>query len=292
VRFIFASDLFVILLFAAMIFIICYLNINRILKFYYDKTLGQREELFQYLDKLYIDTDRDRVSRLLMVLSFGVGGLIFLVLWPNILPGLVLGTAFAIGGWTLPKIIVKNMWEARCSKITNQMVDGMTIMANGVRSGLSVPQSMERIVQNIPGPLAQEFSLILKQIQLGRSVEEALTEFSERIPRPDVHMFVTSVNILKETGGNMAETFETITTTIRERQKIEKKIEALTAKGKTQAIFATSVPFVLLLIFFAVDPTYVMPLFTKPLGWFALFLMLGLQIIGGVMMKKIVTIKV
>ncbi len=291
-RFIFASDLFVILLFAAMIFIICYLNINRILKFYYDKTLGQREELFQYLDKLYIDTDRDRVSRLLMVLSFGVGGLIFLVLWPNILPGLVLGTAFAIGGWTLPKIIVKNMWEARCSKITNQMVDGMTIMANGVRSGLSVPQSMERIVQNIPGPLAQEFSLILKQIQLGRSVEEALTEFSERIPRPDVHMFVTSVNILKETGGNMAETFETITTTIRERQKIEKKIEALTAKGKTQAIFATSVPFVLLLIFFAVDPTYVMPLFTKPLGWFALFLMLGLQIIGGVMMKKIVTIKV
>ena len=84
------------------------------------------------------------------------------------------------------------------------MVDGMTIMANGISSGLSVPQSMERVVDNLGTPISQEFGLVLSQIRLGKSVEEALLDLGERIPRPDVQMFVTAVNILKETGGNLA----------------------------------------------------------------------------------------
>ena len=124
------------------------------------------------------------------------------------------------------------------------------------------------------------------------TVEDALNDFGERIPRPDVQMFVTSVNILKETGGNLAETFQTIEGTIRDRQKVEKKIEAMTAQGIMQGIIITLVPFFLLLVFVVIDPNYIKPLFTKPLGWFALFLMLSLQIIGGVMIKKVVTIKV
>jgi tight adherence protein B len=79
---------------------------------------------------------------------------------------------------------------------------------------------------------------------------------------------------------------------VRERQKVEKKIQAMTAQGLMQGIIITLVPFVLLIVFLVIDPNYVQPLFTKPLGWVALFLMLGLQVIGGVMMKKIVTIKV
>jgi tight adherence protein B len=151
---------------------------------------------------------------------------------------------------------------------------------------------MERVTENITGPLAQEFSLVLNKVRLGMSVEEALNEFGERIPRQDVQMFVTAVNILKETGGNLAETFQTIVTTVRERQKVEKKIEALTAQGTMQAIIITLVPLLLLGIFLILDPNYVMPLFTKPLGWVCLALMLTLQVIGLFVMKKIVTIKV
>ena len=124
------------------------------------------------------------------------------------------------------------------------------------------------------------------------SVEDALNEFGERIPRQDVQMFVTAVVILKETGGNMAETFQTIVSTVRERQKVEKKIEAMTAQGNMQAIIVTLVPLLLLGVFLALDPNYVMPLFTRPLGWFCLALIVSLQIIGLVVMKKIVTIKV
>jgi tight adherence protein B len=151
---------------------------------------------------------------------------------------------------------------------------------------------MERVVENITGPLSQEFSLVLNKVRLGMSVEDALNEFGERIPRQDVQMFVTAVNILKETGGNLAETFQTITTTVRERQKVEKKIEALTAQGNMQAIIITLVPLMLLGIFLVLDPPYVMPLFTKPLGWVCLALMLTLQVVGLYVMRKIVTIKV
>ncbi len=289
---IFGNDIFVIPLFGIAVFVFSYLNSEKLLKFFYKKTFGQREELFSLLDKLYVEADRRKVTISLLLLSFGMGSLIFLAFWPNVIPGILFGALVTVFGWSIPKLFLKNMWEKRCNRIVNQMVDGMTIMANGIRSGLSVSQSMERVTANMAGPLSQELTLVLNQMRLGRSVEEALNEFGDRIPRPDVQMFVTAVNILKETGGNLAETFSTIVVTIRERQKIEKKIEAMTAQGTMQAIIVSMVPFGLLAMFLIVDPAFVMPLFTTPLGWLALLIMVGLVVFAGVMMKKIVTIKV
>lgn len=278
--------------FAICIFLLSYIHSERILDFLYNKTIGQREEMYQLLDSLYVETDRKKLTITLYLASFGLGIVVLLALWPNLFIGLILGTAVCIAGWSIPKAVLKSLWEKRCDKLTNQMVDGMTIMANGIKAGLSITQSMERVTANMRGPLPQEFDLVLSKIRIGLSVEESLNQMAERIPRQDVQMLVTAVNILKETGGNLAETFETIVHTVRERQKIEKRIEAMTAQGIMQAIIITLVPFALLVVFLVVDPSFVMPLFTKPLGWVALFIMLGLQVIGGVSMKKIVTIKV
>jgi tight adherence protein B len=129
-------------------------------------------------------------------------------------------------------------------------------------------------------------------MQVGDSFESALNDLGNRIPRPDVQMFVTSINILKETGGNLAETFATIVNVIRERQKIEKKIQALTAQGLTQGIIVTLIPFILMGVFLLVDPNFIKPMFNTTLGLVLLFVMLALQIIGGIVIKKLVTIKV
>lgn len=286
------TPLFVYPAFGIIIFLLSYLHADRILDFLYRKTLGQREELYGLLDSLYVETDRKKLTITLYLTSFGLGAVVVLALWPNLFAGLLFGTTVTIAGWSIPRRVLKSMWESRCDRLTNQMVDGMTIMANGIKAGLSVTQSMERVTQNMSGPLPQEFDLVLSKIRIGLSIEEALIQMAERIPRQDVQMFVTAVNILKETGGNLAETFETIVHTVRERQKIEKRVEAMTAQGIMQAIIITLVPFALLVVFLVVDASFVMPLFTTPLGWFALFIMLGLQVIGGVTMKKIVTIKV
>jgi tight adherence protein B len=145
---------------------------------------------------------------------------------------------------------------------------------------------------NLSNPISQEFGLVLSQIRIGRSLQEALNDLGARIPRQDVQMFVTSVNILQETGGNMGETFKTIVEVVRERQKVEKKIEALTAQGVAQGTIIVLIPFVLLLVFYSLDPTYVQPLFNTTLGLIALVAMLGLQFLGGIVMRKIIKIKV
>jgi tight adherence protein B len=287
-----AYDLIVIGLVTLGCSIIAYLWADKVLNFLHHRSLGQREEVLRKLDLLFVKVDKARVTAGMLAMSFGVGFLFFLLAWPNIIGGLVLMALFTMIGWSLPLRIVNYLYDKRCNEFVDQMVDAMTIMTNGIRSGLSVTQSMERVAANLPAPISQEFRLVLSEIQIGRSVEEALIDLGERIPRPDVQMFVTSVNILKETGGNMAETFQTIMYTVRERQKIEKKIEALTAQGIFQGVIVTLVPFALLIVLAIADPGYVRPLFTKPLGWFALFCMVGLQLIGGSMIRRIVKIKV
>lgn len=264
----------------------------RITSWLTQKSIGQRDEMFRRLDAMFVEIDKQKITILIYLLSFGLGLLSLLLLWPNVLLGLTMGMIIGVLGWNVPLLYVKQQQEKRATFFVDQMVDGLTIMANGIKAGLSITQAMERVVDNLGDPIAQEFSLVLSQIRIGRSVEDALTELSFRIPRPDVQMFVTAINILKETGGNMGETFETIVTTIRERQKIEKKIQAMTTQGMMQGLIISAVPFFILIGFAFLDPNYIKPLFTNAKGIALLFLMITLQVIGGLMIRSIVTIKV
>lgn len=286
------NDIFLFPIFGLAIFIAAYFSCERVIAFLHKKSLGNREEVMDLMDRMFMDVDKKKVTMMMLLGSFGVGAIFFLLVWPNFVAGIIMASVVTVLGWSIPKWVMNSMWERRCTLLTDQMVDGMTIMSNGIKAGQSLQQSMERVVENMNGPLPQEFGLVLNKIRLGMATEEALNEFGDRIPRQDVQMFVTSVVILKETGGNLAETFQTITTTVRERQKVEKKIQALTAQGTMQATIISMVPFILLGMFWIIDRSFIAPLFDKPLGWLFLAIMLTLQIIGLVVMKKIVTIKV
>jgi tight adherence protein B len=274
------------------VFFIVYLWADQIIEFLQRKSLGSREEILKLLDLMFVEVDRKKVTLLMLLLSFGLGTVVFLIFLPNVIAGFLFAAMVTFAGWTIPLALVKMIYEKRSHLFVDQMIDGLTIMANGIKSGLTVTQSMERVVENLKNPISQEFALVLSQIRLGRSVEEALIELGERIPRPDVQMFVTSINILKETGGNLAETFQTICTTIRERQKIEKKIQAMTAQGLMQGIIITLVPIALIIIFSFVNPGYISPMFNTTLGLILLASMFALQIIGGITIRKIVKINV
>lgn len=273
-------------------FFAVYFWADKFIVFVFDKTVRKRSEILMHMKLLGMEADEAKVTRLLMMSSLGVGFLFFMLAWPTFSVGVVLGLSAGIAGMQLPPIIFKSMYEKRCGQFVDQMVDALTIMANGVKSGSNPQQAMQRVVEIMGNPVSSEFGQVLTQTQFGQSFEEALTDLGERIPRPDVQMFVTAINILKETGGNMSETFETIVSTIRERQKLEKKIAAMTAQGVMQGIIVTCIPFALLGIFYLIDPTFIEPMFTTTMGLVLLVAMLGLQVMGGVMIKKIVTIKV
>jgi tight adherence protein B len=277
---------------AICVFLIAFAFADKATNFLYRRSLGQREEVMKLLKLMAVEVEQKQVTWAILLISFGMGGLFFVLFWPNILMGALFGCSVTVAGWSVPLLVVRFLYEKRCTQFVDQMVDGLTIMANGIKSGSNSTQSMERVIEIMGNPISQEFRQVLTQHQFGQSFEDALLDLGERIPRPDVQMFVTAINILKETGGNLAETFETIVTTIRERQKVEKKIQALTAQGLMQGLIVTMIPFILACVFFVIDPNYIKPMFNTTLGLVLLFAMLGLQVIGGVLIKKIVTIKV
>ncbi|AGH96590.1 type II secretion system F family protein [Pseudobdellovibrio exovorus] len=254
--------------------------------------LSKKSDVLQYMKLMGMEVNEAKVNRMLLLSSFGVGFLFFVISWPNVSVGLFLGASAGIAGFQLPPIIFKALYERRCSVFVDQMVDALTIMGNGIKAGSNPQQSMQRVIEIMGNPVSAEFSQVITQTQFGQSFEEALNDLAARIPKADVQMFVVAVNILKETGGNLSETFTTIVTTIRERQKLEKKISAMTAQGIMQGIIVSCIPFVLMAVFYFLDPTHLEPMFGTTLGLLLLVGMLGLQIIGGVMIKKIVTIKV
>lgn len=277
---------------AVCVFLFAFANADRVLNFLYRRSLGQREEVMKILKLMSVEVDEKQITWAILLVSFGMGGLFFILFWPSIFLGIMFGSAVTIGGWSIPLLVVRSLYERRCTQFVDQMVDGLTIMANGIKSGSNSTQAMERVIEIMGNPISQEFRQVITQHQFGQSFEESLLDLGERIPRPDVQMFVTAINILKETGGNLAETFETIVTTIRERQKVEKKIQALTAQGLMQGFIVTMIPFILAIVFYVIDPKFIAPMFNTPLGLVLLVGMLGLQIIGGILIKKIVTIKV
>ncbi|HEY1079299.1 MAG TPA: type II secretion system F family protein [Bdellovibrio sp.] len=278
--------------FGLCVFTIVILWAEKAITWLHKRSLGQRDEVIRILRLMGNDVNEKRVTILILLMSFGLGALVFLAMWPSVLPGTIFGAAITVAGWQLPLLIVRLLYEQRCTKFVDQMVDGVTIMANGIKAGSNPQESMKRVVEIMGNPISQEFSQVLYQMQVGDSFESALNDLGNRIPRPDVQMLVTSINILKETGGNLAETFQTIVMVIRERQKVEKKIQALTAQGLMQGIIVTMIPFILMAVFLVVDPVFIKPMFNTTLGLVLLFAMLSLQIIGGVVIKKLVTIKV
>lgn len=279
-------------LFGLCVFTVVILWADKVLAWLHTRSLGQRDQVLKLMRVMGMDVNERRVTLIILLSSFGVGALAFLLLWPSVLAGTIFGASITIAGWQLPLLVTRTIYERRCTAFVDQMVDGLTIMANGIKAGSNPQESMKRVVEIMGNPISQEFSQVLYQMQVGDSFESALNDLGERIPRPDVQMFVTSINILKETGGNLAETFQTIVLTVRERQKVEKKIQALTAQGLMQGIIVSMIPFILMGVFLMIDPAFIKPMFNTTLGLVLLFVMLALQIIGGVVIKKLVTIKV
>lgn len=271
---------------------IAYRYSERFLEWLRFQSIGTRDYIVDRLNLMFIDMTPGRVLLGQFLLSFGLGFIVFLLLLPQFFPAILFGLITTIVGWKAPKPIVDWMYARRVKQFAYQMIDALSLMSNGLKSGLSVVQAMSLVTQEMPDPIRQEFSLVLSENKLGVSVEEAFNNLAKRIQSDDVEMFVTSINILKETGGNLAETFDTITSTIRDRIKLEKRIDAMTALGYGQGMILLCVPAVMGLILHMSDPEFMKPLFTTAIGWIIILVILGLEVMAYIMITKIVKIDV
>ena len=256
------------------------------------QSIGTRDYIVERLNTMFIQTDPNHVLFALFGLSFGLGSLVAASFLPQVVPAIIFGGAVAVAGWKLPRPLVNWYYKRRCAKFVIQMVDALNLMSNGMKSGLSVAQAVGLVVQEMPNPVQQEFNLVLSENKLGIPLEEALNNLAKRVQADDVEMFVTAINILKETGGNLAETFDTISTTIRERIKVEKKIEVLTASSFYQGMVVLAMPPVMGLIFYTSDPEFMRPLFSTSIGWLFVTGVFTLELVAFFVIMKLVKIDV
>lgn len=258
------------------------------------QTIGTRSYIMEQLDLLFIEIPEEKITIWLLTLSLGLSGFTFLifVLLGKWIIGFFLALILSFIGFKIPKPFIDYLVEKRRKEYQAQMVDGLQLLANGIRAGLSVPQSLGMVVDEMKPPLTQEFNLILQQNKIGVPLEDCFDNLVKRVPLEDNEMFVSSINILRETGGNLAEVFDTIVDVIRERVRLQQKIDTFTAQGKFQGAAIASMPFFVAGVFFVSDPDSMIRTLTNPLGILVTVIAFALDIIGFLIILKIVKIKI
>jgi tight adherence protein B len=259
-----------------------------------DQTFGTRDYLLQKFELMHIEVASNRVTWFLLLSSFGLGFFIFgiFAIFGKFLLGIFVGSVLAFIGWKSPRKIADFMEARRVKTYQTQMVDALNLLANGIRAGLSMPQAIGMVVDELPAPISQEFNLILQQAKIGVPLEEALENLNKRVKTQDNEMFVTSVNILRETGGNLAEVFDTIVFVVRERVRLQQKIETYVAQGMFQGLVIFAMPYAQIIINSMSDPEYPRLMFTTPIGIIMFIAILVSSGLGLWVIMKIVDIKV
>ena len=203
-----------------------------------------------------------------------------------------MGVIGLAAGALLPRIVVALMVARRRRTLNDQLVDGLIMVGNGLRAGIGLQQSLSMAARELRAPLAQEFDLVLRQNALGQSIENALDDMSERARIPDFTMAVLGITVLRKTGGNLAEAFDRIVHVLRERKRVQGKISAATAQGKMQGVILVCIPFVIVVALSQLNPEMFRPMLTTWLGWLFLGLAGLLDLIGWLLIWKIVSIDV
>lgn len=277
-----------------LLFFYTYKNSVKIFAWVDDQTYGTRDYILKKFEIMHIVVEPQKLTYALLFLSFGLSIIIFGVfsIFGKFILGAFVATIIGIIGWKAPRKVVDFMEEKRVAKYQTQMVDGLNLLANGIRAGLSMPQAVGMVVDEMPAPLSQEFNLILQQAKIGVPLDEALENLYKRVSTEDNQMFVSSVNILRESGGNLAEVFDTIVLVIRERLRLRQKIESYVAQGKMQGYTIFAMPFAQIVINISNDENYFTTLFTTPLGIIMFVVICGMSFTGLWVIMKIINIKV
>lgn len=182
--------------------------------------------------------------------------------------------------------------KRRRLKIVNQLPDVLLMLGSSLRAGTSLQIALDIAIRETPAPLSQELGVVVREQRLGLALEDALESMAARLKLDEVELVVAAMTIARDVGGNLAETFDRLANTLRQKATMEGKIRALTSQGKLQGLIVGSLPLFLMLVLSYMQPDAMAPLFNSLIGWLVLVVIGVLELIGFLMIKKIVTIDV
>jgi tight adherence protein B len=195
-------------------------------------------------------------------------------------------------GYMLPRFWIGRRISGRLSAFNKQLPDTITLLSNSLRAGSSFLQSIELVSREGRPPMSDEMGRVVREVNLGLGMEEALQNLVRRIKSDDLDLMVTAIGIQQQVGGNLAEILDTIAFTIRERVRIKGEISTLTAQGRVSGYLVAFLPIGLGAVLNVINPAFMQPLFTQTIGRILIGVGVVMMVIGFLAIRKITDIKV
>ncbi len=195
-------------------------------------------------------------------------------------------------GFVLPYSYVSIRRTKRFEKFEELFPEAIDTLARAVRAGHAFTTALEMITSEVAEPIAGEFRQLYEEQKFGMPVRDALLNLTDRVPLVDVKFFVTAVMLQRETGGNLAEILDNLSYVIRERFKIQRQVRVYTAQGRLTMALLMGMPPIIVTVMLILNPTFIRPLFSDPIGHTLLVAGIALQTIGYFVIRKIIRIQV
>jgi len=224
-----------------------------------------------------------RFIQVAFALLFAIVGLLRFGIGPEVL-------VLAVLGYVLPSIYLRNRRGHRLRQFDANLPRAMELIANSMKAGQSVAQSLTAVTDNAGPPVSDEFALARREIELGASLESALNNMVKRIGSADLRLMVMVITIQRSVGGDLPAILITLADTMRQREEMRSEILAATAQSRATALIITLLPIVAALLLYFVVRDYFRPMLVNPLGWAMLILAGFLLFVGNVIIRRLTAI--
>lgn len=244
------------------------------------------EDIHTDLRAQFIDLSRRQLFTLASALA-----LFFYISAQFLLPT-PLAIGFALLGLTAPKLMLRLIEKRRRQAVIAQLPEALQALACALRAGVNLNKGLEQLARRQPRPLSEEFALVLSRQRLGESLEASLEEMAERIQGEEIGLFKNAVSISHRVGGDLADTLERLSVTLRERAQMEARIQALTAMGRMQGRVMCVLPIAIAAVLYLQQPQMMQRLAYEPLGWAVIALASVMMLLAFISIRRIVAIDV
>lgn len=245
------------------------------------------EQFAPQLDKMFIKAYMKKLLLIDIISPLAAAAFAFLItktFW--------IALVAALGGLALTNFIIKQLDALRRRKFTNQLVDGLMLLSGSLKAGLSLIQSFEALVEEMPSPISQEFSLVVRENRMGVPLEECLGKLKYRMSCEELDMVITAILVARETGGDLTAIFSNLVMTIRERNRLLGRAKALCIQGQLQGKIMIALPIIFAYVVYKLDPKFFMTLMNDPTGKSLLMYAIVSEIIGAILIIRLSKVEV
>lgn len=263
----------------AIAFYLSYPYLENYLKAWREKRI---EKFSPTVDRMFIRTN---IRKILLIDIIGpltaalVCFLITKIFWAAVLAAFV--------GLTFTNLVIRQLELARKKKFIEQLVDGLMLLSGSLKAGLSLIQSFEALIEEMPPPISQEFGLVVRENRMGVALEECLYKLRRRIACDELDMIVTATLVSRETGGDLTAIFSNLVMTIREHNRIVSRAKALCTQGVLQGRIMILLPIVFAYAVYQLDPSFLKVLMNDSLGRMLLGYAIISEVIGAILIIRL-----